>query len=93
MLVVISCDCSVFRQVRQYPVELFYETRRVDLNTKTSEFSKNSEVWHFKKGLVIRSASGNPIGDEVTGRKTADGWALSIGEPATTWYVITVEHR
>jgi hypothetical protein len=36
---------------------------------------------------------GHPMGDEIAGKKTAAGWTIPIGEPATTWYVITVEHK
>ena len=37
--------------------------------------------------------SGKPIGAEIQGKKTDDGWALPIGDPATTWYVISVRRR
>jgi hypothetical protein len=37
--------------------------------------------------------SGKPIGNAIQAKKTADGWALPIGEPATTWYVISVQRR
>jgi hypothetical protein len=37
--------------------------------------------------------SGKPIGAEIHAKKTADGWAIPIGEPATTWYVISVKRR
>jgi hypothetical protein len=37
--------------------------------------------------------SGKPIGAEMKAKKTGDGWALSIGDPATTWYVISVRRR
>jgi hypothetical protein len=37
--------------------------------------------------------SGKPIGAEIQAKKTADGWAIPIGEPATTWYVISVKRR
>lgn len=37
--------------------------------------------------------AGRPIGDSLPARKSADGWTLSLGEPATTWYVITVERQ
>jgi hypothetical protein len=34
--------------------------------------------------------SGKPIGDSIQAKKTADGWALPIGNPVTTWYVLSV---
>ena len=37
--------------------------------------------------------SGKPIGAEIEAKKTGDGWALSIGDPVTTWYVISVRRR
>lgn len=37
--------------------------------------------------------AGKPIGDAVEARKMADGWVLPIGDPATTWYVISVRRR
>jgi len=33
--------------------------------------------------------SGRPIGDPIAAKKTAEGWALRLGDPVTTWYVIT----
>jgi hypothetical protein len=37
--------------------------------------------------------AGHPAGGEIAGAKTAGGWTIPIGEPATTWYVITVERK
>jgi hypothetical protein len=37
--------------------------------------------------------AGNAMGDEIQAVKTADGWKLPIGDPVTTWYVITVRRR
>jgi hypothetical protein len=34
--------------------------------------------------------AGHTIGDPIPARKTADGWAVPIGEPVTTWYVLGV---
>jgi hypothetical protein len=34
--------------------------------------------------------AGRAIPQPIQGRKTADGWILSIGGPVTTWYVIAV---
>lgn len=35
--------------------------------------------------------TGRPIGEAIPGKKTAEGWALAIGDPATTWYVVAVK--
>ncbi len=35
--------------------------------------------------------SGHPIGVEIQGTKTAEGWALPVGEPVTTWYLVTIK--
>jgi len=35
--------------------------------------------------------SGRPMGSPMVAKKTADGWTLPIGDPVTTWYVISVE--
>lgn len=34
--------------------------------------------------------AGRPIGDGNQGTKEPDGWSFAIGDPATTWYVVTV---
>jgi hypothetical protein len=34
--------------------------------------------------------SGKPVGDAIPARKTAEGWVLPIGQPVTTWYVVSV---
>jgi hypothetical protein len=34
--------------------------------------------------------SGKPIGDPIQAKKTAGGWELPIGNPVTTWYVLSV---
>ncbi len=36
--------------------------------------------------------SGKPIGAPIGAKKTGDGWSLAVGDPVTTWYVVTV-HR
>jgi len=36
--------------------------------------------------------SGKPIGAPIDAKKTTDGWSLAVGDPVTTWYVVTV-HR
>jgi hypothetical protein len=40
---------------------------------------------------VALDGSGRPIGPPSVPTWTKDGWRLGIGEPATTWYEITVE--
>ncbi len=37
--------------------------------------------------------SGKPIGNAIQAKKTADGWVLPIGDPVTTWYVVSVRRR
>ena len=37
--------------------------------------------------------AGKPIGEAIQAKKTAAGWVISIGEPATTWYVVSVRRR
>jgi hypothetical protein len=35
--------------------------------------------------------SGRPIGDPIIAKKTDAGWAITVGEPVTTWYEVVVE--
>ena len=42
---------------------------------------------------VALDGSGNAIGEPISARKAASGWTLSIGNPVTTWYVISVTRR
>ena len=35
--------------------------------------------------------AGRPTGSPIQGRRTGDGWAIAIGDPVTTWYVVTVQ--
>ncbi len=37
--------------------------------------------------------SGKPIGGPIQGKKTAAGWELHIGDPVTTWYVVSVRRH
>lgn len=37
--------------------------------------------------------SGRPLGAPIHGKKTEAGWVLPIGEPVTTWYIVSVERR
>lgn len=36
--------------------------------------------------------AGHAYGAPIAGKKTGEGWAVEIGEPVTTWYVIEVKH-
>ena len=40
--------------------------------------------------IVALDGAGKPLGGALQGRKTTDGWTFHIGDPVTTWYVITV---
>ena len=35
--------------------------------------------------------AGHPIGEPIQAKKTPAGWALPIGAPVTTWYVVSVQ--
>ena len=35
--------------------------------------------------------AGRPIGEPIPAKKTAEGWALAIGDPVTTWYAVSVQ--
>ncbi len=37
--------------------------------------------------------AGKAIGEAIQAKKTADGWVLPIGDPVTTWYVVSVRRR
>jgi hypothetical protein len=37
--------------------------------------------------------AGKPIGAPIQAKKTAEGWALPVGDPVTVWYVVTVARR
>jgi len=38
---------------------------------------------------VALDGSGKPIGAPIAAKKTAEGWQLPIGDPVTTWYVVS----
>jgi hypothetical protein len=42
---------------------------------------------------VALDGSGKPIGMPIRATKVADGWKLPIGNPVTTWYVLSVQRR
>jgi hypothetical protein len=37
--------------------------------------------------------SGKPTGDPIAGKRMAAGWEIAIGNPVTTWYVVTVTRK
>lgn len=37
--------------------------------------------------------SGKPLGEPIAAKKGADGWTFAIGDPVTTWYVVTVQRH
>jgi hypothetical protein len=50
------------------------------------------------EGAVAVSAAaldgaGRPMGEAIAAKKQAGGWALPIGDPVTTWYVVTVKRK
>lgn len=34
--------------------------------------------------------AGHAIGEPIPAKRTTEGWAFPIGEPATTWYIVTI---
>jgi hypothetical protein len=44
-----------------------------------------------KVSVKALDGSGRPIGDPIVARKTEAGWEISVGEPVTTWYEVSVE--
>jgi hypothetical protein len=40
---------------------------------------------------VALDGAGKAIGAPIAGTKTKEGWAIAIGEPVTTWYVVSVK--
>jgi hypothetical protein len=40
--------------------------------------------------VAALDGSGKPLGDAIHAKKTAEGWAIPIGAPVTTWYVVSV---
>ena len=37
--------------------------------------------------------SGKPLGAAMPAKKAADGWAIALGNPVTTWYVLEVKRH
>jgi hypothetical protein len=44
-------------------------------------------------GVSALDGAGKPLGEPVQAKKTAGGWAFPVGDPATTWYVISVRRH
>jgi phage tail tape-measure protein len=42
---------------------------------------------------VALDGAGKPIGAPISATKVADEWRLPIGNPVTTWYVVSVQRR
>jgi len=42
---------------------------------------------------VSLDGAGKPMGAALEAKKTADGWAIPVGNPATTWYVVSVRRH
>lgn len=42
--------------------------------------------------VAALDGAGKPIGAPIPAKKTADGWIVPLGDPVTTWYVVTVRH-
>jgi len=40
--------------------------------------------------IAALDGSGKPQGVTIQARKTADGWAFPIGDPPTTWYLVSI---
>ena len=76
-----------------------------DTHTRVASQGESPSLIEPVTGTVVlrglRSASavsaaaldgaGHAIGAPIQARKTANGWALAIGTPVTTWYVISVK--
>lgn len=43
--------------------------------------------------VAALDGAGNSIGEAIQGKKTTDGWTFPIGNPVTTWYVVSVRRR
>ena len=43
--------------------------------------------------VTALDGSGKPIGEPIPAKKTADGWVFPIGDPVTTWYLISVQRH
>jgi hypothetical protein len=52
---------------------------------------------HIERATAVSvsalDGAGKPLGAAIQAKKTAAGWAFPIGEPTTTWYVVSVSRR
>ncbi len=46
-------------------------------------------------GVMVTAldGSGKPLGEGIEAKKIADGWSFPIGDPATTWYVVSIRRK
>jgi len=42
---------------------------------------------------VALDGTGHATGEAIAAKRSGDAWSLTIGDPVTTWYLITVKHR
>jgi hypothetical protein len=42
-------------------------------------------------GASALDGAGRPIGNAIAATKRSGAWALAIGDPVTTWYVVSVK--
>jgi hypothetical protein len=75
-----------------------------DAHTRTSSQGESPSLIEPVTGTVVLrgiakaatvsaaalDGAGRAIGEPIQAKKTAGGWALPVGSPVTTWYVITV---
>jgi hypothetical protein len=43
--------------------------------------------------VAALDGAGKPIGEAIQAKKTAAGWAIPIGEPTTTWYLVSLRRK
>ena len=48
------------------------------------------EVFPLDRQTPLRDGAGKPLGEAKEAKKMAGGWEFSIGDPATTWYLVSV---
>jgi hypothetical protein len=76
-----------------------------DAHTRTANQGESPSLIEPVSGTVVLRAiqaaktvtasaldgAGHAIGEPIQAKKTPAGWALSIGSPVTTWYVVSVQ--
>jgi hypothetical protein len=40
--------------------------------------------------LIPLDGAARPMGEPIRGRRLESGWEISVGDPATTWYLVRV---